>query len=176
MIPPIRVKMTRARELKVNNISGSGTGTGVVQVNRGTLGGIGIIAGMVTVGTGSDAGAFLSPGRSATKPGTLTTQSNLTFNSDATYKCALDRLTGRMSKAVAQGVTINGAQFAFSDFGIGTLAVGKIFRVINNISASPIAGSFSNLPNGFVFASNGNNFQASYSGGTGNDLTLTVVP
>ena len=60
--------------------------------------------------------------------------------------------------------------------GRGTLTVGTVFTVINNTSASPIAGTFSNLTNGAVFTSNGNNFQASYTGGTGNDLSLTVVP
>jgi len=74
-------------------------------------------------------------------------------------------------------VTINsGATFTFVDTVIGTLTVGTVFTVINNTSASPITGTFSNLANGFVFPSNGNNFQASYTGGTGNDLTLTVVP
>jgi hypothetical protein len=37
-----------------------------------------------------------------------------------------------------------------------------------------IFGTFSNLADGSVFTSNGNNFQASYTGGSGNDLTLTV--
>jgi hypothetical protein len=74
-------------------------------------------------------------------------------------------------------VTINsGATFTFVDTGTGTLTVGTVFTVINNTSTSPIAGTFSNLAEGAVFTSNGNNFQASYTGGTGNDLTLTVVP
>lgn len=51
-----------------------------------------------------------------------------------------------------------------------------MLTVINNTSPPPITGSFSNLPNGSTFASNGNNFQVSYTGGTGNDLTLKVVP
>ena len=74
-------------------------------------------------------------------------------------------------------MTINsGATFTFVDTGTGTLTVGTVFTVINNTSASPIAGTFSNLADGSIFTSNGNNFQASYTGGTGNDLTLTVVP
>jgi len=32
------------------------------------------------------------------------------------------------------------------------------------------------LANGKIIAVNGNNLQASYKGGDGNDLTLTVVP
>jgi hypothetical protein len=48
--------------------------------------------------------------------------------------------------------------------------------VISNTSASRIAGTFSNLPGGAIVNVNGNNLQASYAGGDGNDLTLTVVP
>ena len=51
-----------------------------------------------------------------------------------------------------------------------------MFTVINNSATTPIAGVFINLADGLVFTSNGNNFQVSYEGGTGNDLTLTVVP
>jgi len=68
------------------------------------------------------------------------------------------------------------ATFTFVDTGIGTLTGGTVFTVIDNTSASPIAGTFSNLPDGSTFTSNGNNFKVSYTGGTGNDLTLKVVP
>ena len=68
----------------------------------------------------------------------------------------------------------SGASFTFIDVGTGTLTVGTVFTVINNTSASPIAGAFSNLTDGSIFTSNGNTFLVSYEGGTGNDLTLTV--
>ena len=55
--------------LWVNNVSGSGTGSGTVMVNAGTLGGRGTITGAVTVGTGSGAGALLAPGRRGGRPG-----------------------------------------------------------------------------------------------------------
>ena len=77
-------------KLLVNNTSGSGTGTGAVQVNAGTLGGKGTIAGDVTVGDGSGRGAVLSPGETAVRRGTLTIQSTLTFNSDASYDFGLN--------------------------------------------------------------------------------------
>jgi autotransporter-associated beta strand protein len=163
--------------LLVKNTTGSATGTGPVRVNAGTLGGTGKITGAVTVGTGSSSGAILLPGNSATKPGILTINSALTFNSLSTYKCVLNRSTPIAGEVTALGVTINsGAPFTFLDIGTGTLTVGTVFTVISNTSASPITGTFSNLANGSVFTSNGNNFQASYTGGTGNDLTLTVVP
>ena len=163
--------------LVVRNNTGSATGTGPVQVNVGTLQGTGKISGAVTVGTGTTAGAILSAGNSATNPGTLTINSALTFNSLSTYKCVLKRNTVKASQVISLGVTINnGVPFTFLDTGTGTLATGTVFTVINNTSVSPIIGTFSNLANGSVFTSNGNNFQVSYTGGTGNDLTLTVVP
>jgi hypothetical protein len=48
--------------------------------------------------------------------------------------------------------------------------------VIDNPSGTPIAGTFANLADGSTLTVNGNTFQASYEGGDGNDLTLTVVP
>jgi hypothetical protein len=58
----------------------------------------------------------------------------------------------------------------------GTLTPGTVLTVISNTSANPITGTFNNLADGEIVTINGNNFQASYSGGDGNDLTLTVVP
>ena len=166
-----------AGSLLVKNRTGSGTGTGAVQVNAGTLGGTGKINGAVTVGTGTSSGAILLAGNGATSPGTLTINNTLTFNSLSTYKCVLNRTRAKASEAAALGMTINSnVPFTFVDTGTGTLATGTVFTVINNTSANPIFGTFSNLSDGSVFTSNGNNFQVSYTGDTGNDLTLTVVP
>src|SRR5436190_22387282 len=67
--------------LVVDNESGSGTGSGPVQVNAGRLRGRGIIAGEVTVGDSSGRAAILSPGKSANSRGTLIIESMLAFNS-----------------------------------------------------------------------------------------------
>lgn len=58
----------------------------------------------------------------------------------------------------------------------GSLKRGLRLTLISNSSATPISGTFNNLPDGGIVTINGNNFQASYEGGDGNDLTLTVVP
>jgi hypothetical protein len=58
----------------------------------------------------------------------------------------------------------------------GTVRTGLVLTVISNTSANPIVGTFSNLAEGAIVTVNGNNFQATYHGGDGNDLTLTVVP
>jgi hypothetical protein len=51
-----------------------------------------------------------------------------------------------------------------------------VLTAISNTASTPISGTFANLPDGAILTVNGNNFQASYEGGDGNDLTLTVVP
>jgi autotransporter-associated beta strand protein len=163
-----------AGTLLVRNTSGSGTGPSAVQVSAGTLGGTGRIDGPVTVGTGSGPGAFLSPGASATIPGTFTIQNQLTFQADATYNYGLKSSNATADKVIANGVTITGALFSFAAIGTGTLAHGAVFTAIKNVAATPIAGTFSNLADGSVFTIGNNTYQVSYEGNDGNDLTLTV--
>jgi autotransporter-associated beta strand protein len=163
--------------LILTNATGSGTGTGAVSVSAGTLGGSGTIADAVTVGTGSGAGAFLAPAASAKQPTTLTIESALTFKADSTYTYTL-RAKKRQSQSdqvIAQGVTIeSGAQFNFLGQVQGKLHRGTSFSVISNAAGTPISGTFANLSDGAVVSVGGNSLQASYTGGDGNDLTLTV--
>jgi autotransporter-associated beta strand protein len=168
-----------AGTLLVTNANGSATGTGTVHVNAGALGGSGIIAGATNIGTGNGSGAFLVPAAGSNVQATLTIQSALTFNADATYTYTFKakRNRARTDKVIANGVTINsGASIAVSGQTQGALRQGLVLILISNTSANPISGTFSNLPDGGIITINGNNFQASYSGGDGNDLTLTVVP
>jgi hypothetical protein len=163
--------------LLVSNINGSGTGTGAVGIDAGTLGGSGIISGAVTFGTNSGTGAFLAPSRGAKKPATLTIQGTLTFNDDSTYIYKLDAKRVIADEVIANGAVIDGgAKFSLRPSGTNALTTGQVFTVISNTSASPIAGTFHNLSDGQVITVNGSNLQASYTGGDGNDLTLTVVP
>jgi len=165
--------------LVVTNTTGSATGTGAVFVNAGTLGGSGIISGAVTVGTGSGTGAFLAPAHRGNKQLTLTIQGSLTFNSDSTYTYTFKAKSSKskIDKVVANGITIiSGGSFNLSGTAQGTLTQGTVLPVISNTSATPISGTFSNLPDGAIVTVNGNNLQADYQGGDGNDLTLTVVP
>jgi len=76
----------------------------------------------------------------------------------------------------ADGVTISDAQFDLQPGGGEVLPQGTSFVVITNSASTPISGTFANLPDGAVISIGANNLQASYSGGDGNDLTLTVVP
>jgi hypothetical protein len=146
-------------------------------VNAGTLGGSGKIAGTVIVGTGSGTGAFLAPSAGSNQPATLTLKKTLTFNADATYTYTLNTNNGRADQVIAKGVTIQaGGQYSFQPVANKKLTNGTTFTAISNTAATAISGTFANLPDGSTFTAGRNKYQASYSGGDGNDLTLTVVP
>jgi hypothetical protein len=99
------------------------------------------------------------------------------FNADGTYNCGLNSSSATANEVIANGATItSGAVFASADFGATVLPLGTVFTVINNTAATPISGTFSNLADGATVTVGSNTFQADYQGGTGNDLTLTVVP
>lgn len=162
-------------KLAADNIVGSATGPGPVQVNAGTFGGRGTIAGTVTVGTGTGPGATLTPEKTTGAPDVLTVQSALTFNSDGLYEVGLKTKGAVAGKTVANGVTIqSGASFAFVVHQHRVLRSGTLFTLVENTAGTPIAGTFSNLPDGSTFTVGLNTYKASYEGGDGNDLTLTV--
>ena len=162
-------------QLLVDNTTGSGLGSGSVQVNAGRLGGDGTIAGSVTLGTGTGAGATLAPGSRCDDLGTITIQGTLTFNSDSRYNCGLKtRQHAVVDTVVANGVTINGGQFVIAAHSSSALPSGTVLTVIDNTAATPIAGTFANLADGSIFTIGNNTYQVSYEGNDGNDLTFTV--
>jgi len=164
-------------KLAVTNRTGSATGTGSVTVNGGTLGGRGVIAGAVTIGTGSGTGAALAPALGGHKQNTLTMNGSVTLLADATYTATFrfNDANQRADRLIADGVAINGAMFELQGPTQGALPVGTIFTVIDNTAATAIAGTFSNLPDGGTITVGNDTFQANYEGGDGNDLTLTVI-
>lgn len=163
--------------LLAENTAGSALGTDPVQVNSGTLGGKGIIAGQVTIGDRNSLDAFLAPGGSRRSVATLTLQSSLTFADFSNYAWKLNTRRARADEVVAFGVSID-ASALFQARGIGNepLTPGTTFIAIKNTAATPIAGRFANLADGTVITIKDTHLQANYEGGDGNDLTLTVVP
>lgn len=163
--------------LLAKNVTGSGTGTGAVSINAGTLGGSGIIAGAVTIGMNTGVRAFLAPSKGAKEPATLTILGALRFNDDSSYRCHLDTEKATADEVIANDVMIESeARFSLRPSGNNAVTEGQIFTVISNTSASPIVGTFGNLPEGKIVVINGSQLQASYNGGDGNELTLTVLP
>jgi autotransporter-associated beta strand protein len=153
-------------------VDGSITGS-LVTVNLGaTLGGSGTINGPITVS------GTLAPGNS---PGDLTANGAVTFNSGSSFSIELnggavgsgyDQLTVGSSGSV----TITGGNFSLS-LGFAP-AFGQQFTVIDNLGAGAIGGTFANLGEGGTISATFDfvtyDFTATYSGGTGNDLVLTV--
>jgi autotransporter-associated beta strand protein len=163
----------RKGTLLVTNRTGSATGTGTVKVKAGTLGGTGRVSGAVAVASGTTS-AILAPGN-GTKPGGLTTLSALTFGAHATYKIDLDSTIGSAARVTANGVTITtGAMVSINDQGSGTLGAGQVFPVIHSTGASPITGTFSNLPDGSTITVGNNTYKVSYGFVGRNDLVLIV--
>lgn len=162
----------------VVGVSGSGAITAsTVNVNAGTLAGTGRILSSGTVGDNSgSADAIIAPGNNGI--GTLSTGS-LSFLSDAQFKFELNSnsIPTADQLNVTGAVAINSsAVFSFTDLGAGTIAQNTVFTIIANDSNDAITGAFSNLAQGSTFTSGANTYQVDYLGGTGNDLTLTVVP
>ncbi len=163
--------------LLVANRSGSGTGTGPVQLTIGTLGGRGTITGAVTIGNGTGAEVFLAPGAGSTRTTILDVLGALTLQSNGTYAWKLSTRQATSDLVNANGVTVNsGATFEIAAVANRRLRAGQVFLVINNAAATAITGTFANLPDGGTITAGRNTFQANYEGGDGNDLTLTVVP
>ena len=89
----------------------------------------------------------------------------------------LNRTRAKASEATALGVTITGTCSLLLSMLAPALGLRHSVDCVPAAPQhNPISGTFSNLSDGSVFTSNGNNFQVGYAGGTGNDLTLTVVP
>ncbi len=123
----------------VNNLIGSGTGSGAVAVNSGgTLGGTGIISGAVTVNSG---GGF-TPGNPL---GTLTISNNLTLAAGSTaFMQVQGHLAGpvtnnsvKISGTLTEGGTLNVTNIA------GTLINSDNFKLFN-------AGSYSGAFTAYV--------------------------
>jgi fibronectin-binding autotransporter adhesin len=77
---------------------------------------------------------------------------------------------------VTGGVNLGGASLEVVGFGTG-VAAGNTFVMIDNDGADPVIGTFAGLPQGSTIPSGpgGFDYTISYSGGNGNDVTLTAV-
>ena len=83
----------------------------------------------------------------------------------------LNSSTAESDSVVANGGTINsGALFDFTGIRHCRLPIGTVFTIIEDSTANPIAGTFSNLSDQLTFISRGNTFEVNYEGGDGNDL------
>ena len=150
------------------------TTTGSANINGGTLSGAGTVnaklnnAANVTPGTpapGTPAAKINTGNYNQTSAGTFTAQIGGTNAATPDF----DQLN------VTGTVTLNGALTAslINNF---VPSGGNSFVLINNDGTDAVTGTFTGLPQGAIIGLGGRSFQIDYAGGTGNDVTLKVVP
>lgn len=124
-------------------------------------------------GSGTVVGAVAVAGVLA--PVSLTLNSSVTFQEGSEFRTTLNSV-GDFSSLNANGVTIaSGSTFGLVLGGGFSAALDDTFLVLTNSAAGAISGSFANLAEGGTISSGVYTFSASYLGGNGNDLVLTVV-
>jgi autotransporter-associated beta strand protein len=138
---------------------------------------IALLAGGTLSGSGSantvfGLGGAVNPGVGTGRlsVGTLALDASSEFIADIhgpTVITEFDQL--RMSGTMQLG----GATLTLADNFVAT--PGTQFRIIDMTSNSAVEGTFAGLPEGAIFSVEGQGFQISYIGGTGNDVVLTAL-
>jgi len=145
-----------------------------VIANAGAFGGTGKSTGTVTIGTGAETGAVFVPGTDGTV-GTFTTTALITLKADATYKADINNTALTSDKVIANGITLTSAKLLLNELTANTIAVGTTFTIADNTANTAVTGTFNGLAEGATIVSGANVYIISYTGGTGNDITLTVT-
>jgi autotransporter-associated beta strand protein len=143
-------------------LTGSNTYSGGTILEDGTLSG-NLGSGALTVSGGTYA------------PGTNVSHSGFTLSSGGALHIDLGgtNLGSGYDSVAAGSVSLAGTlDLVVSDT---NLPLNSTYLILNNTGASPVSGTFAGLPqNALMFASN-HAFRISYTGGTGNDVVLTLI-
>lgn len=162
--------------LRVDNTSGSGTGSSAVNINGGTLAGTGTVGGNVQ---------FLAPGGSlapGSPSGTLAVNGNVNFTSagTATFGVTINNGGEYSALAVSGTVTLADAELNITLNTAESLKNKKLFIIVNNGSEA-ISGSFKELAEGAAITINEQRFIIHYAADAatgrtsgGNDVLLTT--
>ncbi|ADB17731.1 autotransporter-associated beta strand repeat protein [Pirellula staleyi DSM 6068] len=164
--------------LLVNNVAGSGTGSGNVTASGDAVVG----------GTGAISGALLMTGVSTLSPGaspeTLAT-GNLSLGSGTTFLVEIggtspgngttgyDQVNVTGTVTIASGVTLDLDQLLAYNVSSASLTS---FTIISNDGTDAVAGTFSGLAEGASLSYAGGTLYISYAGGDGNDVVLSSQP
>jgi autotransporter-associated beta strand protein len=137
---------------------------GTTTVNAGRLALAGSLTSNLTTNT-----AIFAP------QGTPSTTANLTQTSAATFQIRLNGSTvgsGYDQLTAGGNVTLAGTL----DLVCGAnLTPGTVFTILNKTSTGAISGTFLGRPQGSVWQEDGYTWILSYTGGTGNDVTVTLA-
>lgn len=151
----------------------NGSVASAVVVQAGTLAGTGRGT-AVTIGTGTGAGATLAPGSAGV--GTLTATGAVRLLADATFALEVNSTSNTLDKLVAGSLTLTNATLAATDLTpTAALPAGATYLLVENTGTQPVTGTFLNQAEGSTLTVGNTVLRISYLGGTGNDVTLTVV-
>lgn len=133
----------------------------------------------VVSGTGrmaalTTAGGMVRPGNGG--PGGLKINGALTLDPSAVLEIQFESLVPGMTDAVsASSVSLNGAQLNFTVGDDYLVLIGYARTFITNHGGAPVTGTFGGLPEGATLQRGNVTYRISYTGGDGNDVTLTPI-
>ena len=105
---------------------------------------------------------------------TTTFRNGFVFSVNRGLFVGVNQDSGSIISVIGQ-VNLNGANLTYGLSPLTTFAFGDSINLINNDGADVVRGRFNGVFEGDVIGS-GPSFQVSYVGGTGNDVSFTVVP
>ena len=156
-------------------VDGSIAPSAVIVKSGASIGGSGT-TGTVTV----EAGGTFAPG----DPTTFTV-AGLTLDSGSNFDEEIGGTSpgaggaGGYDRTIVQSggtvLSLGGATLNLSLVNSFTPSLGSVYEIINNEGSSAVSGTFSGLAQGAIVRAGHDYVQISYTGGDGNDVTLTVV-
>jgi fibronectin-binding autotransporter adhesin len=137
-----------------------------VRVDGGTFGGSGLVKSIR-----ANSGGTLAPGAS---PGQLDVSGAVTLMPGSTYQVELNGLqAGTSFDQLNIGGPLNVTNATLQVIPSFNSAVSNVFTVVLNNGAGAVNGTFNGLPQNATFVAGGKTFRISYTGGSGNEVTLT---
>ena len=154
------------------DVDGTLTMPGAVQLQGGLFTGTG------TVPAINASGGVLKPGSISAGFQVALRSGSLTMNSAATFRSLLTGVDPGFEVqklSVTGSVNLGSAVFDLDRLSGPVPAAGKVFVLIENDGADAVTSTFAGLPQGAVFSQLGLRWQITYTGGTGNDVAITLI-
>ena len=146
---------------------------GLTTVNSGgALGGSGILGAAVVVNSGGN----LAPGSGGNTTGILRSVGGLTLNAGSNFPIDINGTTVGTGYDQFVSGTVGEVAITGSNLTVhvgGTIMIGDTFLILDKTSGGAITGQFAQGTQ--VIADNGHIFSINYTGGSGNDVVLTLT-
>jgi len=132
-----------------------------------------------TVGATTVKSGVISAGTLNSPTGVLNISGNINFTPNAAYACKIGGTSpganGHDQLNVVGTVILDNAVLAPIPWNGFIPAVGDTFLILNNDGSDTINGTFLNLPEGSIFGALDTQFQITYLGGDGNDVSIQRI-